>query len=296
MKPRRGINAKYLYYCVCNFYKKEGNYKRHWSNAKITLIPIPPLKIQEKIVQILDKMTEYVTELTSRKKQYSFYRDKLLSFEDEFYQVEWKTLGKVAENLDNMRKPVAKGGRSLGIYPYYGASGIVDYVDSFIFDGDYLLISEDGANLVVRKTPIAFSISGKTWVNNHAHVLKFDNIINQKFVNYYLNYLDLSPYITGASQPKLNKQNLNNIKIPYPSLEIQSRIVQVLDNFDTVCNDLNIGLPKEIELRQKQYEYFREKLLTFTAEGVYTESRGVGQLSYYQAFTVGIWPNSGGTR
>ena len=240
------------------------------------LIPVPPIKIQDKIVQILDKFTNYVTELTSeltsRKKQYSFYRDKLLLFEDDVYQVEWKTLGEVAENLDNMRKPVAKGGRSLGIYPYYGASGIVDYVDSFIFDGDYLLISEDGANLVVRKTPIAFAISGKTWVNNHAHVLKFDNIINQKFVNYYLNYLDLSPYITGAAQPKLNQQNLNNIKIPYPSLEIQSRIVQVLDNFDMVCNDLNIGLPKEIELRQKQYEYFREKLLTFVAEGEYTDS------------------------
>ena len=238
------------------------------------LIPVAPIKIQDKIVQILDKFTDYVTELTSeltsRKKQYSYYRDKLLSFEDEVYQVEWKTLGEVAENLDNMRKPVAKGGRSLGIYPYYGASGIVDYVDSFIFDGDYLLISEDGANLVVRKTPIAFSISGKTWVNNHAHVLKFDNIINQKFVNYYLNYLDLSPYITGAAQPKLNQQNLNNIKIPYPSLEIQSRIVQVLDNFDMVCNDLNIGLPKEIELRQKQYEYFRDKLLTFVAKGEYS--------------------------
>ena len=240
------------------------------------LIPVPPIKIQDKIVQILDKFTNYVTELTSeltsRKKQYSFYRDKLLLFEDDVYQVEWKTLGEVAENLDNMRKPVAKGGRSLGIYPYYGASGIVDYVDSFIFDGDYLLISEDGANLVARKTPIAFSISGKTWVNNHAHVLKFDNIINQKFVNYYLNYLDLSPYITGAAQPKLNQQNLNNIKIPYPSLETQSRIVQVLDNFDMVCNDLNIGLPKEIELRQKQYEYFRDKLLTFVAEGEYTDS------------------------
>ena len=240
------------------------------------LIPIPPLEIQEKIVQILDKFTDYVTELTSeltsRKKQYSYYRDKLLSFENEVYQVEWKRLGEVAENLDNLRKPVAKGGRSSGIYPYYGASGIVDYVDSFIFDGDYLLISEDGANLVVRKTPIAFSISGKTWVNNHAHVLKFDNMINQKFVNYYLNNHDLSPYISGAAQPKLNQQNLNNIRIPYPPLEIQSRIVEVLDNFDMVCNDLNIGLPKEIELRQKQYEFFREKLLTFTAEGVYPDS------------------------
>jgi restriction endonuclease S subunit len=277
LKPKSGIKAKYIYYCFCNFYKKEGNYKRHWSKARTTLIPIPQSEeIQEKIVQILDKFTDYVTELTSeltsRKKQYSYYRDKLLSFEDEVYQVEWKKLDEIAENLDSKRKPVAKGGRSSGVYPYYGASGIVDYVNDFIFDGDFLLVSEDGANLVVRKTPIAFSITGKTWVNNHAHVLKFDNMINQKFVNYYLNNIDLSPYISGAAQPKLNQQNLNNIKIPYPSLEIQSRIVQVLDNFDTVCNDLNIGLPKEIELRQKQYEYFRDKLLTFVAEGEYTDS------------------------
>lgn len=285
IEPHEGaLIPKFLYHYLLEkqeilFSMKKGSGVPHVYPKDVSkiLIPIPPLEIQEKIVQKLDKMTEYVTELTSeltsRKKQYSFYRDKLLSFEDEAYLVEWKTLSEVAENLDSKRKPVAKGGRSLGIYPYYGASGIVDYVDSFIFDGDYLLVSEDGANLVVRKTPIAFSISGKTWVNNHAHVLKFDNMINQKFVNYYLNYLDLSPYITGAAQPKLNQQNLNNIKIPYPSLEIQSRIVQVLDNFDMVCNDLNIGLPKEIELRQKQYEYFREKLLTFVAEGEYTESR-----------------------
>ena len=244
-----------------------GQTKYNKTNLKKIRIPIPPIKIQEKIVHILDKFTDYVTELTSeltsRKKQYSFYRDKLLSFEDEVYQVEWKKLGEVAENLDSKRKPVAKGGRSSGVYPYYGASGIVDYVDDFIFDGDFLLVSEDGANLVIRKTPIAFSISGKTWVNNHAHILKFDNMINQKFVNYYLNNIDLSPYISGAAQPKLNQQNLNNIKIPYPSLEIQYRIVQVLDKFDTVCNDFNIGLPKEIELRQKQYEYWRNQLLKF---------------------------------
>ena len=266
---------RFLYFYLKNSSKKienlctfDGIPALNKSALEGLLIPIPPLEIQEKIVQILDEMTEYVTELTSeltsRKKQYSYYRDKLLSFEDEVYQVEWKKLGEVAENLDSKRKPIAKGGRSSGVYPYYGASGIVDYVDDFIFDGDYLLVSEDGANLVVRKTPIAFSISGKTWVNNHAHILKFDNMINQKFVNYYLNNIDLSPYISGAAQPKLNQQNLNNIKIPYPSLEIQSRIVEVLDKFDTVCNDLNIGLPKEIELRQKQYEYWRDQLLDFS--------------------------------
>ena len=236
-------------------------------------IPIPPLEIQKEIVALLDKFTEYVTELTAeltdRQKQYSFYRDKLLSFEDEVYQVEWKTLGEVAENLDYLRKPVTKGSRSSGIYPYYGASGIVDYVDDYIFDGDYLLVSEDGANLIARKTPIAFSVTGKSWINNHAHVLKFESDIDRKYVSYYLNHIDLTPYISGAAQPKLNQQNLNSIKLAYPKQEVRNKIVQVLDNFDAVCNDLNIGLPKEIELRQKQYEYFREKLLTFTAEGVY---------------------------
>ena len=272
------VLLRYVWHYLGTITYKPDQHGRQWIGTYSKfLIPIPPLEIQEKIVQTLDKFTDYVTELTSelisRKKQYSFYRDKLLSFEDEVYQVEWKKLDEIAGNLDSKRKPVAKGGRSSGVYPYYGASGIVDYVDDFIFDGDFLLVSEDGANLVVRKTPIAFSITGKTWVNNHAHVLKFDNMINQKFVNYYLNNIDLSPYISGAAQPKLNQQNLNNIKIPYPSLEIQSRIVQVLDNFDTVCHDLNIGLPKEIELRQKQYEYFRERLLTFVAESEYTESR-----------------------
>ena len=274
------VNNRYLYH----FLKMKQSYLMDFQHGagipalksdKITKmpLPLPPLKIQEEIVQILDKFTEYVTELTAeltdRQKQYSFYRDKLLSLEDEVYQVEWKTMGEVAENLDYLRKPVTKGSRSSGIYPYYGASGIVDFVDDYIFDGEFLLVSEDGANLIARKTPIAFPINGRTWVNNHAHVLKFESQIDQKFVSYYLNHIDLSPYISGAAQPKLNKQNLNSILLPYPNEQIRKRIVQVLDNFDAVCNDLNIGLPKEIELRQKQYKYFREKLLTFTAEGVY---------------------------
>lgn len=275
------VLIRYIWHCLGTITYKPAQHGRQWigTYSKIK-IPIPPLEIQQEIVQILDKFTKYVTELTAeltaeltfRKQQYSYYRDKLLSFEDDVYEVEWKTLGEVAENLDNFRKPVTKGNRASGKYPYYGASGIVDHVDEYIFDGDFLLVSEDGANLVARKTPIAFSISGKSWVNNHAHVLKFDDDVNRKFVGYFLNHIDLTPYISGAAQPKLNQQNLNSIKLPYPKQEIRSRIVQVLDHFDTVCNDLNIGLPKEIALRQKQYEFFREKLLTFTAEGVYADS------------------------
>ena len=144
------------------------------SVVKSYQIPIPPLAIQAEIVRILDTFTaltaELTAELTAREKQYNYYRDQLLTFAE----VEWKTLEEMAENFDSMRKPITSSLREPGEIPYYGASGIVDYVKDYIFDGDFLLISEDGANLIARNTPIAFSISGKSWVNNHAHVLKFD--------------------------------------------------------------------------------------------------------------------------
>ncbi|MCD8016030.1 MAG: restriction endonuclease subunit S [Lachnospiraceae bacterium] len=162
-----------------------------------------------------------------------------------------------------MRKPVTSSNRESGGYPYYGASGIVDYVSDYISDGDYLLISEDGANLLVRSTLIAFSISGKNWVNNHAHVLKFDTYETRRYVEFFLNSIDLSPWVTGGAQPKLNQKNPNKIQIPLPSQREQQRIVSILDRFDALCNDLTSGLPAEIEARQKQYEYYRDKLLKF---------------------------------
>ena len=232
---------------------------------KKILIPLPPLSVQEEIVRILDKFTtleaELEAELDCRKRQYEDYRNQLLSFENG--AVEWKSLKEIAVNFDAMRKPITSGAREKGTIPYYGASGVVDHVKGFIFDGDYLLVSEDGANLIARTTPIAFSISGKSWVNNHAHVLKFNTYEERRFVENYLNSIDLMPYISGAAQPKLNQKNLNKIKIPSPSLVVQQRIVTFLDKFDTLVNSISEGLPKEIELRRKQYEYYREQLLSF---------------------------------
>ena len=235
-------------------------------------VPIPcpenpqkSLEIQAEIVRILDAMTvhtaELTAELTARKKQYNYYRDKLLSFEDG--EAEWKKLGDLAENLDSKRKPITSGLRESGSIPYYGASGIVDYVKDYIFDGDYLLVSEDGANLLARNTPIAFSISGKSWVNNHAHVLKFDTYAERRYIEYYLNSIDLTPYISGAAQPKLNKKNLEGILVPNPTLKEKERIVALLDKFDALTNSITEGLPREIELRQKQYAYYRDLLLSF---------------------------------
>lgn len=236
-------------------------------------IPLPPVNEQKRIVSILDKFTavttELTTELTIRKKLYGHYRDQLLSFDGD--KIKWQTLGELAENLDSKRKPVTSGLREAGNIPYYGASGIVDYVKDYIFDGDFLLISEDGANLLARNTPIAFSISGKTWVNNHAHVLKFDTYAERRYIEYYLNSIDLTPYISGAAQPKLNKKNLESIRVPNPSLEEKERIVSILDKFDALTNSFSEGLPREIELRQKQYEYYRDLLFSFpksNAKGV----------------------------
>lgn len=171
--------------------------------------------------------------------------------------VEYKTLDQIAENHDNERKPITSGNRESGQYPYYGASGIVDYVKDYIFDGDFLLISEDGANLIARNTPIAFSISGKNWVNNHAHILMFDSIITQKFVEHYLGSLDLTAFISGAAQPKLNQKNLNKIPIPFPPLPVQSEIVRILDNF----TELTAELTTELTARKKQYEYYRDDII-----------------------------------
>mgnify|MGYP003954286539 CR=1 FL=1 len=173
----------------------------------------------------------------------------------------------VAENLDAQRQPVTRSERAAGAVPYYGASGVVDYVSNYIFDGDFLLVSEDGANLLARSTPIAFSISGKTWVNNHAHVLGFPSYIERRFVEIYLNSIDLAPWISGSTQPKLNKANLNRIPIPVPPLGEQERIVSVLDKFDALVNDLSIGLPAELAARRRQYEYYRDRLLSFAEIG-----------------------------
>ncbi|MGA8615104.1 MAG: restriction endonuclease subunit S [Xanthobacteraceae bacterium] len=140
-----------------------------------------------------------------------------------------KTLDQISTNLDSRRVPITKGVRASGKYPYYGASGIVDYVADYIFDEDTLLISEDGANLLARSAPVAFPASGKYWVNNHAHILKFENTTTQRFVEWYFESIPLDDYITGAAQPKLNQKALNSIPIPVPSLPEQRRIVGVLD-------------------------------------------------------------------
>ncbi|MCC3214839.1 restriction endonuclease subunit S [Chryseobacterium sp. X308] len=264
------IKSKYCINKISSLTEAGARFRFDFERWSLIKIPLPSIILQKEIVRILDIFTKHIDELTAeliaRKQQYNYYRKQLLSFEEK--NVEWKPLRNLAENLDSMRKPVTGGLRESGNIPYYGASGIVDYVKDYIFDGDFLLVSEDGANLIARNTPIAFSISGKSWVNNHAHVLKFNTYAERKFVEYFLNSIDLAPYISGAAQPKLNQKNLNSIKIPSPSPEVKEKIVSILDKFDTLTTSVNEGLPKEIELRQKQYEYYRDMLLTFPKDNL----------------------------
>lgn len=137
-------------------------------------------------------------------------------------------LGKLVKILDKFRRPVTKKDRAKGSYPYYGATGIQDYVDSYIFDGRYLLVGEDGAKWMSGDKS-AFIIEGKSWVNNHAHVLKVGNSLIDKYLEFFLIHKDLSEYITGAIIPKLTQQSLKSIPIPVPPLPVQARIVDELD-------------------------------------------------------------------
>lgn len=167
---------------------------------------------------------------------------------------ECKTLSSICQNLDSQRVPITKSKRKTGNIPYYGASGIVDYVDDFIFDEDLLLVSEDGANLLARTYAIAFSVSGKTWVNNHAHVLRFKNSATRRFVEHYLNSISLVDFVSGMAQPKLNQRSLNSIPIPLPSIEEQKFIVAVLDQAFSEIEKAQIKAKQNLENAKELFD------------------------------------------
>ncbi len=146
----------------------------------------------------------------------------------------WSTrqLGDLTENLDNRRIPVKGPDRRSGPYPYYGASGIVDHVDKYLFDGEYLLVAEDGENLRSRQTPIAFIARGKFWVNNHAHIVRGNQFADTRYLCYVLSQTDVSGYLTGSTMPKLTQGNLNRIPIIAPPLSTQRAIARVLGTLD----------------------------------------------------------------
>lgn len=291
IEPLEGaLIPKFLYHYLLEkqeilFSLKKGSGVPHVYPKDVSkiLIPIPPIEIQEKIVQILDKFTDYVreltSELTSRKKQYSYYRDNLLSFEDEVCQVEWKTIQDISVKIVTgvTPKKSCEDYYLKGTIPWLRTNEVkfntITTTEKYVTER---AVEETGLKWISPNS-IIIAISGATagrvamnriplTTNQHCCSISVDErIVNYKYLYYWLvnqNRQILS--LKQGARGDINMSMIKSLKLPVPSLEIQSRIIQVLDNFDTVCNDLNSGLPKEIELRQKQYEYWRDRLLDFS--------------------------------
>jgi restriction endonuclease S subunit len=213
------------------------------SDVECITIPLPPLEVQH---QIVAEIQGYQKVIDGARQVVDNYKPQIA------IGLDWviTELGQICENMDSKRSPVTKSDRVEGAYPYYGASGIVDYVEGYLFDEPLLLISEDGANLLARSTPIAFSVEGKVWVNNHAHVLRFKELATQKYVEFFINSIDVSGYVTGSAQPKLNQAALSSIKIPLPNLKTQRAIVAEIEAEQTLVN-ANRELIRRMEAKIK---------------------------------------------
>lgn len=176
--------------------------------------------------------------------------------------VEYKELVDCCEILDNKRKPVTKSARVNGVYPYYGANGIQDYVADYIFDGEFVLVGEDGSVVNKDGSPVVTWARGKIWVNNHAHIITGIESVLLRYLYHYLQTVNVSVFIHG-NIPKLTGKDFKAIKVPVPPLEVQREIVHILDSYTASNNELKDQLEKEFAARQKQYEFYRDALLTF---------------------------------
>ena len=274
IKPvRKVLDSKYLSHLL-NSHDIEKEYRKKivglpvvslpMSELKKLQIPIPcpnnpkkSLAIQAEIVRILDTFTELTTELTTelnaRKKQYNYYRDQLLSFEEG--EVEWKTLGEVYEFQYGKGNTIPTVG---GQYPVYGSNGIVGTHNEFNSE-DSPVIGHIGAYAGIVNWG-----SGKHYVTYNGVICRIKaTFVTSKYAYYQLLNQDFISMAHSASQPFVSYSMLNKVKIPIPPLAEQERIVAILDKFDTLTNSISEGLPREIELRQKQYEYYRDLLLSF---------------------------------
>ena len=227
------------------------------------IIQIPSLTDQQKVVDEIETIDKKIADEQAIISEQS---EKVKSkFAEMFGSLLLNThnsnnvkLSALCENLDSKRKPITEHLRSKGDVPYYGASGVVDYVSEYIFDETLLLVSEDGANLVSRNTPIAFTITGKSWINNHAHILKFKNLKLQRYVESYINSIDLSEYINRTANPKLTQEKLNSILIYLPkesTMNLYSSYVEQCDKLKFEAQE-RLG---ELNIAREEFidKYFR---------------------------------------
>ncbi len=172
--------------------------------------------------------------------------------------VEYSNLEDCCVILDNKRKPITGSMRQKGIYPYYGANGIQDYVSDYIFDGEFILVGEDGSVLTKDGKPVVTWACGKIWVNNHAHVIQNNQRTLLRYLYHFLQTIDITMYVHG-NIPKLTGKDFRALQIPLPPLAVQREIVRILDKFTLYSQEL----AAELAARKKQYEFYRDKLLSF---------------------------------
>ena len=201
----------------------------------------------------------------------------------------WKFVrfGELLITRDSERVPVSVSDRNkrAKIYDYYGASGIIDKIDDYLFDDELLLIGEDGANLLSRSTPIAFIAKGKYWVNNHAHVLDACCNLNLNYICYHINAISLAPYVTGTAQPKMNQENMNAIWIALPPLKEQHRIVAKIEELLPYVDRYAVAYEKLEQFNTKFPENMKKSILQYAIQGKLVEQRaeeGTGEELYQQ--------------
>ena len=252
------------------------------------VIPVPPLPVQNEIVKLLDNFTELTAELTAeltlRKKQYSFYRDSLLNFSRDDVDVEWKTLGDVCDILSGYPFDSSQFVNN-GIRLMRGMNvkrGVLDFqegnnrywkntdgLDKYKLKADDIIIAMDGSLVgqsygLVKKEHLPLLL-----VQRVARVRSKES--NSHYVYHYISSGKLTEYVnakrTAGAVPHISLKDIEKFEIPFPDIEKQNKIAEILDRFDALCNDLTQGLPAEIAARKKQYEYYRDKLLTFQRKG-----------------------------
>lgn len=248
-------------------------------DIKAIKLPVPPLEVQREIVRILDNFTflttELAAELAARQKQYEYYRDSLLTFKPNESTIlnertnelelsgaiRWMKLGDIADLGTGNGN--TNEGLDTGKYPFFVRSQDIKYKNEYDFDETAIITSGDGVGV----GKIFHFVSGKYALHQRAYRVHItsDNVLPKYFFYYFKN--SFLTYISKASfhssVTSIRRPMMINFPVPVPPLVVQQRIVDILDRFDTLCNDISSGLPAEIEARQKQYEYYRDKLLTF---------------------------------
>lgn len=233
------LKSSYFQYAILNVGSRAAQAGFNKTDLAKLEITCPELSKQDKIVKILEK----VESIIQKRKDQLNALDYIIKFRfvEMFGDVKYgserwggKPFKDITINLDSKRKPVkdADRKRMQGIYPYYGATGIVDYINDYRQDGDFLLISEDGKALELRSKPIAFLASGKIWVNNHAHVQQCTDECNMIYLMYHINFMDISIWVTGIDQKKLNRANLDTIPIALPPIELQEQFAAFVHQVD----------------------------------------------------------------